>query len=105
MSFPPGRNHPRAGIGVLIASSASHLSFLPLTTKVFSYVSSTNSRRKVLFGKGLVLYDFSTHSRETPVESIRVRRHLCREGDKVTRETDVKQSKRDAQSRRHKNPT
>ena len=39
------------------------------------------------------------------VEKTLAVRLLYGEGDKVTRETDVKQSKRDALSRRHTNPT
>ena len=72
-----------------------------LTTKVFSYDFSTNSRRDVLFGSGLSLYDLSTSSRKTPVEKTEVPRLLHRDGDEVTGETEVKHSSRNPKSLRH----
>lgn len=63
-----------------------------LTTEAFSYDFSTVSRRDVLFGGGLFLYDLSTKSRKAPVEKPEVPRLLHRDGDEVTRETHVKKA-------------
>ena len=72
-----------------------------VTTKAFSYDFFTNSRRDVLFGSGLFLYDLSTNSRKTPVEKTGVPRLLHRDGDEVTGETEVKRTSRNPKSLRH----